>query len=148
MGDLLYWVVFDIVFALILGALFTVVAWIVIRFMTKENPSILRVYLISFLGSLLFYQVVIHLTSFLLLVTGFWIHGSAIVFVFAYISPYLVLLFFFLVLLKFLCDLKWSKALIVAGILTVLSIPFFILTWMLITPLVPILWLIKSWPTP
>jgi hypothetical protein len=29
-----------------------------------------------------------------------------------------------------------------------LSIPFFILTWWLITPLVPILWVIKSWPTP
>jgi hypothetical protein len=148
MGLLLYWVVFDIVFGLILGAFFTLVAWIVVRFMTKENPSILRVYLISFLGSLLFYQAVIRLTSFLLIVTGFWIHGSAVVFVFAYISPYLVLLFFFLVLLKFLCDLKRSQALIVAAILTVLSIPFFILTWMLITPLVPILLVLQSWPTP
>ena len=148
MGLLLYWVVFDIVFALILGAFFTIMTWIVIRFMTKENPSILRVYLISFFGSLLFYQAAIRLMSFILLVTGFWIHGSAVVFVFAYISPYLVLLFFFLVLLKFLCNLKWSQAIIVAVILTVLSIPFFILTWTLITPLVPILLTIQSWPTP
>jgi hypothetical protein len=148
MGDLLFSVVFDIIFALILGAFFAVVAWIGVRFMTKENPSILRVYLVSFLGALLFFQAVIRLMSFILLVTGFWIHGSAVVFVFAYISPYLVLLFFFLVLLKFLCDLKWSQALIVAVLLTVLSIPFFMLTWLLITPLVPILWVIKSWPTP
>ena len=148
MGLLLYWVVFDIVFALILGAFFTIMAWIVIRFMTKETPSILRVYLISFFGSLLFYQAVIRLMSYILLVTGFWIHGSAVVFVFAYISPYLVLLFFFLVLLKFVCALRWSQALIVAVLLTVLSIPFFILTWTLITPLVPILLVIQSWPTP
>ena len=148
MGDLLYTVVSYIIHALICGVFYTLVAWGVLRFITKEKPSILRVYMISFFGALLFHYSLVWLTSLILLVTGFWVHGSVVVLVLAWISPFLVPFLFFLVVFKFLCDLKWSKAAIVAVILLLLSIPFTLLTYWLIGPLVPILWVIKSWPTP
>ncbi|MHA2426492.1 MAG: hypothetical protein ACXADB_00430 [Candidatus Hermodarchaeia archaeon] len=148
MGDLLYTVIYYIIHALICGVFYTLVAWGVLRVMTKENPSFLRVYLIAFFGALLFHYSLVWLTSLILLVTGFWVHGSAVVFVLAWCSPFLVPFFYFLVGFKFVLDLKRSHALTVALILILLSIPFTVLTYWLLLPLVPILWVIKSWPTP